>query len=499
MTVSAGTNGAQEPGQGNCAVSALQEKAPRDTTIASALVVAAEGETPEHCLVDAAVSTPGNSVNVRIGLPASWNEKLYFEGVGGFGGRAGSLTAGLERGYASASTDTGHQGAVTDATWAEGNPARVVDFAYRGTHEATLAAKALSTAYYGRAPRHSYFNGCSNGGRQALMEVQRYPDDFDGVIAGNPSFGTLGQIQRVLIFQTMLASAENVIPASKVNAIAAATLAACDAGDGLADGLVSDPPSCAFRPETLACGTGASGDCLTEGELRTVKAIYADVSGPGDIVLHGFPPGHEDGRTGWQQWLTGTTPPRAEADGTMTFGAAAPLGYRFQDGFLRYLAFGGEPPFDWRTFTFERYSARLASAVEPLSPTNPDLTAFRDAGGKLLLYHGWADPGLSASTTVAYYKDVMARMPDAAQSVRLFMAPGMHHCQGNGPGPNTFDMLTALEQWVERGTAPSRIIASHSTAGVVDRTRPLCPYPQVARYVGSGSIDAAESFRCEAR
>jgi feruloyl esterase len=214
-------------------------------------------------------------------------------------------------------------------------------------------------------------------------------------------------------------------------------------------------------------------------------------------VLHGFPPGHEDGRTGWQQWLTGAMPPVDRGDGTMAFGGNAPLGYRFQDAFLRFLSFGNDPSFDWRTFSFEQYQSRLPSAVEPFSPTSADLTAFRDAGGKLLMYHGWADPGLSASTTVAYYEDVVKTTPEADRFVKLFMVPGMHHCQGNGPGPNRFDMLPALEEWVERGAAPARVIASHRTAGTVDRARPLCAYPQVARYVGTGSIDAAGNFRCE--
>jgi feruloyl esterase len=493
----AGSLDAQEPDR-TCSAAALQLRAPGGTTIASARLIDASDATPRHCLVHAVVDTPGNAVNVRLGLPAAWNGKFYFEGVGGFGGAPGSIENGLVRGYASASTDTGHQGIVTDASWAAGNPAKVLDFAHRGTHAATVAAKAMTGGYFGTPPRYSYFNGCSNGGRQGLMEAQRYPDDFDGIIAGNPSFGTLGQIQRALIFQTMLASPERVLPASKVTLLARASLASCDGADGLQDGLISDPRACRFRPETLACSDASGDDCLTAGEIETVQAIYADVTAPNGVVLHGFPPGHEDGRSGWQQWLTGVTPPTTQADGTLTFGANPPLGFRFADGFLRYLAFPGEPPFDWRTFSFDREASRMAAAIEPFSPTNPDLTSFVARGGRLILYHGWADPGLSAATTVAYHEEVRRTTHDADAAVRLFMAPGMHHCQGNGPGPNTFDMLSALEAWVERGTPPVRVIASHASDGRVDRTRPLCAYPQVARYVGSGSIDAAENFRCEA-
>jgi feruloyl esterase len=499
VVVLAGSTKAQESGGAACDAAALQARAPADTTVASARVILPSATTPQHCQVDAVVATPGNTVNVRLGLPAAWNGKFYFEGVGGFGGAIGSIAAGLARGYASASTDTGHQGATTDATWARDNPARALDFAHRGTHAAAVAAKAMTRLYFGNPPRHSYFHGCSNGGRQALMEAQRYPDDFDGIVAGNPSFGTLGQIQRALIYQTMLASPERALPAAKVEVVARATLASCDAADGLADGLVSNPRACSFRPETLACAGAPGADCLTPGELATVKAVYADVKGPNGIVLHGFPPGHEDGRTGWQQWLTGAAPPAADAGGTLSFGANPPLGFRFQDGFLRYLAFPGEPSFDFRSFSFDRYASRLPAAIELLSPTNPDLTTFGRNGGRLIVYHGWADPGLSANTTVSYYEDVKRTTRNADAFVRLFMAPGMHHCQGNGPGPNTFDMLSALEEWVERGTAPTRVIASRATKGVTERTRPLCPYPQVARYSGSGSVDAAENFRCAER
>jgi feruloyl esterase len=492
---------AQGGGAVPCTIEALQSKAPAGTTITAATVVAAAASLPQYCQVDASVATPGNTVNFRLGLPASWNNKFYFEGVGGFAGTIGSLRAGLERGYASASTDTGHQGAVTDASWALNNPAKELDFAHRGTHVTAVAAKALSSAYYGSAPRHAYFSGCSNGGRQALLEAQRYPGDFDGIVAVNPSFGTLGQIQRALIFQALFKSPNHVLPPAKVKLLSEAVVASCDAHDGLADGLISDPRACTFRPETLACKGADGPDCLTAGQIETVKAIYADVRGPEGIVLRGFPMGHEDGATGWQQWITGATPPAPQADGGLAFSGRPPLGFAFADGYLRYLSFPEDDPnFDLRTFSFERHGSKLQASIEAFSPTNPDLAPFRKAGGKLVVVHGWSDPGLSAAATIAYYDEVVKAAGGRQQSdqfVKLFMAPGMHHCPGNGPGPNTFDMLTALEQWVEDGVAPSRVIASHATRGVVDRTRPLCAYPQVARYVGRGNVDAAENFRCE--
>src|SRR5580765_432819 len=258
----------------DCAVASLQQKAPPGTTITAASIVPAEKTTPEYCRVDGNVATPGNTVTFRLGLPASWNGKFYFVGVGGFAGTIGTLTPGLEKGYASASTDTGHQGAVTDASWALNNPAKRIDFAYRGTHVTAVATKALSAAYYGTAPRHAYFEGCSNGGRQALLEAQRYPEDFDGIIAGDPSFGTLGQLRRALVYQTLLSSPEHFVSAAKVSLLANAVMKSCDADDGLADGLITDPRTCRFKPESLKCAGPDGPDCLTSAELETVNAIH---------------------------------------------------------------------------------------------------------------------------------------------------------------------------------------------------------------------------------
>ena len=496
-----GDSGAQAIGAAQCTVSTLQQKAPADTTVTAAAIVSAAGTTPEYCRVDGHVTTPGNTVSFRLGLPAAWNGKFLFEGVGGFGGSIGQLTTGIEKGYASASTDTGHQGATTDASWALNNPAKRIDYAYRGTHVTAVAAKALSQAYYGSAPRRAYFNGCSNGGRQALMEAQRYPEDFDGIIAGDPSFGTMGQIRRTLVFQTLLSSG-HFLSAAKISTLAKAVLDSCDAQDGLVDGLIADPRACTFRPETLKCAGADGPNCLTNAELETVNAIHDDVKGPGGRVLPRFPLGHEDGATGWQAWVTGASDPQQRADNTLALTGRMPAGFSFQDGYLKYLAFeGADGTFDWRTFSLDRDGPKLQPFMDVFSPTNPDLSKLRSRGGKLILYHGWADPALSALVTIAYYDDVVKKSGGRQQSDRfaeLYMVPGMHHCQGNGPGPNRFDMVTALDEWVERGSAPSRVVASHATNGVVDRTRPLCPYPQVAKYSGRGSVDAAENFQCVA-
>ena len=482
-----------------CTVASVQPHAPAGTTIKAAAVVAATDKLPEYCRVDATVATPGNTVDFRLGLPVRWNGKFFFEGVGGFAGAIGSLDIGLSRGYASASTDTGHQGGGTDASWAVNNPAKVIDYGYRGTHVTSVAAKSLTQTFYGSASRYAIFNGCSNGGRQALMEAERFPEDFDGIIAGDPGLGTQGHLKRLLTYQTMMSSPDHVLPAAKLETISKAVLAACDKNDGLADGLISDPRLCHFDPGTLRCRGTDGPDCLTEGQVETVKALYADAKTPLGTIP-GFPVGHESGGTGWQAWIVGSEAP-VQTGNTLAFGSRKPTGYNFQDGYFRFLAFdGADGTFDWRTFDLKRDGPKLEARSKIMSPTDHDLTKLQKRGGKLLIYHGWADPALSAYGSIAYYNDAVKAAgghQKADDFVRLFMVPGMHHCSG-GPGPNTFDMITALENWLDKATPPTRIVASHATNGVVDRTRPLCPEPQVARYLGSGSIDAAENFRCEA-
>jgi feruloyl esterase len=508
---------ANADGDANCSVAALQSKAPAGTTIVSAVVTPAKEQIPQHCLVNGAVATPGNSVNFQVGWPAQWNGKFLFQGVGGFAGSLGSLREGLQRGYATATTDTGHKGASgTDGRWALNDRPKELDYGHRGTHAATVATKALTRVYYGETPRYAYFNGCSNGGRQALMEAQRYPEDFNGIVAGDPSFGAMGYVRRALTYQTILASPERVLAPEQIDVLAKASLAACDASDGLVDGLVGDPRQCRFDPATVQCKSGAASagqtegsagavSCLTKEQVESVRAIYAPMKTPDGRTIHGSPVGHEAGSTGWPAWITGKTAPKQRPDGKMAFNAESaaesPSGYRFADGFFRYMAFEtDDPSYDWYQFSLARDLPKIATIAAILSPTDPDLTAFKRRGGKLLMYHGWADPAISAYGTIDYYERVVAKTGGKQQAddfVRLFLAPGMHHCRG-GPGPNAFDSLTALEQWVERGVAPKQLIASHSTDGQVDRTRPLCPEPQVARYVGKGSIDDAANFRCEA-
>lgn len=486
------------PPPAECTVAALQALAPKGTTITAATMVAAAGRVPSHCLVDGQTTSVGNQVNFRLGLPGEWNGKFFFVGVGGLGGRIGALTRGLARGYATASTDTGHTS--DDPTWMS-NRAKEIDYGHRGTHVTAVAGKALARAFYGRPIDHAYFDGCSNGGRQALMEVQRYPDDFDGIIAGNPSTGTGMQVGRALVYQKMLARAGNFLTREAVELISQATLAACDKTDGLEDGLISEPLRCSFDPESLKCTEAKTTGCLNEGQLAVVRQIYGGAKLPnGEVYAWGFPVGHEGGETGWRAWISGPEDPQPQPDGTLTYnGGRLPIGFPIAESNMRGLALEeDDSSFSWRTLRFPADVARLKTMSEILSPLDADLRPFQKRGGKLLLYHGWADPAISALGTVDYFDRVTAIVGGPTQAetfVRLYLIPGMHHCSG-GPGPNEFDILTPLEQWVEQGVPPGPIVATHRTAGQVDRTRPLCPHPQVATYSGTGSIDEAASFRC---
>ena len=483
--------------EAGCSIAQIQTLAPADTTITAATLVEAAAGVPRHCRIDGQVRVPGNVVSFRVGLPQDWNGKFYFQGVGGLGGTIGTLEPGLRRGYAAASTDTGHE--ASDTTWGA-NRAKEIDYGHRGTHVTAVAAKALTAAFYRTPPAHAYFNGCSNGGRQALMEVQRYPGDFDGVIAGHPANGTPMQAARAVVFQTLLKSPDYYLPKAKVDLIGRASLAACDATDGLVDGLVSDPRLCPFTPEQLRCTGGDAPECLTGPQIESATLIYAGLKLPdGTAYAPPLPVGHEDGATGWQGWLTGLEPPVRRADGSLEFGDKSPSGYSLSNANFRFLALDEDDPrFTWRAFRFPQDVPRLKTMTGILSPSDANLAPFRDAGGKLLLYHGWADPGISAYGTLGYYERAAAAVGGQAeldQFTKLFLIPGMHHCAG-GPGPNVFDMLPALEAWVEKGEAPARVIASKVVGDAITRTRPLCPHPQVAKYTGTGSVDDAANFVC---
>ena len=435
---------------------------------------------PSFCRVAATLKpTSDSDIKVEVWLPSGWNGKLQAVGNGGWAGAISypAMAEALARGYATASTDTGHVGGR--GTFALGHPEKFIDFAYRSEHEMTVKAKAIVAAFYGNAPKYSYWNGCSTGGRQGLAEAQRYPDDFDGIIAGaqaNPR--TRLGAWHLTIGSAVLKDAAAFIPASKYPVIHRAVLAACDAADGLKDGLLNDPPRCHFDPAMLTCKGADGPDCLTPRQVEAAKIIMSPVkTSRGEEIFPGYAPGTE---LGWGALLGGPEPTAVTLD------------------HYKYVVFK-DPNWDWRTFDLERDLA-IAEKVDKgtINAIDPHLTPFTSRGGKLLMYHGWTDQMVGPGTSITYYDSVIKALGGPSKtmaSVRLFMVPGMGHCRG-GEGPNTFDMVAALEQWVEQGKAPDHILASHATNGVVDRTRPLCPYPQLATYKGSGSVDEAASFTC---
>ena len=478
-----------------------------DTTITSAAAVPAGNFTPPidgaqalkvpaFCRV---MATTKPAVRFEVWLPQqNWNGK--FEGVGN-GGTAGvisyaAMATALNRGYATASTDAGHinkQG--YDSTWALGHPELVADLGHRGLHVTTVNGKAITKSFYDKAADHSYYVGCSKGGQQGLMEAQRYPEDFDGLIAGDPAnnmthFYAGGHLWYAL---ATLKDPGSYIPGDKGPVIRQAVNAACDKLDGIEDGILNDPRQCKFDAATLVCKAGQDpATCLTSRQAKALRDIWSGVrDSKGELVFPGLMPGGEGGPQ-WSAYWSGTAPFTGNH-------------FRAADGFFKYQVFEN-PNWDFRTFN---YDTDLAFALKKVAPSvdavDPNLQPLRQRGGKLLLYHGWSDPDISPINTINYYESVVSAIgkgkthEDALREtqdfVRLFMVPGMQHC-GNGPGPNQFDMLTALEQWVEHGVAPTRVVASHATNAVVDRTRPLCPYPQIATYTGNGSTDEASNFVC---
>jgi feruloyl esterase len=438
---------------------------------------------PAFCRVAATLKPSADSnIAIEVWLPAgSWNGKLQAVGNGAFNGNVpyGAMMAALRRGYAAAGTDTGHVGG--GAQWALGHPEKVIDFGWRAVHEMTVAAKAIVAAHYAAGPRYSYWNGCSAGGRQAMKAAQRFPDDFDGIIAGAPGLDWTGRAAQANRVAKVLSSSDAARLLERERRILhTAVVGACDALDGVKDGLIENPEACTFDPGVLACRASNGTDCLTPAQVETARLIYSSAKNPKtNRNIAGLLPGSELGWTdlGWTE--------SARATGIDQF---------------RYIVYG-DPAWTLQQFTFETDIARADDVDrDTINALDPNLKPFFDSGGKLIQYHGWSDPQISPANSVQYYKGVTQALGESSRvhdSYRLFMAPGMGHC-GGGQGPNTFDMVTALEQWVEHGKAPDRISASHSTGGKVDRTRPLCPYPQTAVYKGTGSIDAAENFECRA-
>jgi feruloyl esterase len=457
---------------------------------------------PAFCRVVAeAKPTSDSDIKMEVWLPATgWNGKLLGLGNGGFAGLIDTLnlSMALKAGYAAAATDAGHTGSPIDAAWAVGHPEKVIDFGHRGIHEMTRVAKALAQSYFGKVPRHAYFSGCSDGGREALMEAQRFPEDYDGILAGAPANNWTPLLTTAAYdTQALTLDPASFIPPPKIATIAAAVNASCDELDGVRDGILNDPRQCHFDPSSIQCKAEESDKCLTAAQVTALKKLYeGTLDSKSHIVFPGYMPGAEDGQGGWGLWITGPVPARS----LMAF-----FGKGFFSGFVYE-----KPDWDFKAFQVDAdLKAANDKTAQALNATDPDLKPLQARGGKLIVYHGWNDPAISALNSVNYYQSVIAKMgqKEADSFVRLYMAPGVQHC-GGGPGADSFveiggepthSVLSALELWVEKGTAPSTITASKFEGQDRTRakmTRPLCPYPQAAKYKGNGNTNDAANFSC---
>lgn len=425
------------------------------------------------CRVAGVIET---EIAFEVWLPSNWNGRFLGVGNGGLVGALNypSMGQGLAKGFAVASTDTGHKNvgdSFFETEWMVGRPDRVINFGHRAQHLMAETSKRIVAAFYGRDARFSYFNGCSTGGRQAFMEVQKYPADYDGVLAGAPASNSM-KLQTRGIWLDVLTRGE---PAGALNEarqklLVGAALARCDAQDGVRDGVM-DPSRCDFDPAQLQCPVSETDSCLTAAQVKRARLLYGPLKSPKGMSLY---PGNAYGAP-----ISDGGLPGAPATATPSILIQAPES--------KWTVASFDPDRDLPVL--ERDHGVSMSAYDP------DLSAFKVRGGKVIMYHGWADPLLSPYNSIAYFESVQAKMGPSDSFLRLFMIPGMGHCAG-GPGTDTFDGFAAIQAWVEQGKAPDVIQASHMSRGAADRTRPLCPYPQVARYMGSGSTDDAANFSC---
>jgi len=453
-------------------------------------IVAADGTVPAHCRVSGMLDP---EIAFEVNLPDNWNSRFFMIGNGGLAGerpddarRRGERAAALQNGFAQASTNTGHDAQnEPQGTFVLNDPQKAIDYAYRAVHLTAVTAKAITNTYYGEPLSYSYWNSCSNGGRQGLIEAQRYPDDFDGIVANAPWVDQTGFTIGALWNQRALT--ETPVSAEKIVLVADRVMAQCDAIDGLTDGLIDDPRNCSFQAarDVPSCPAGTDdGSCLTPAQATVIQQIYGGPVSGGRQIFPGFMPGSEQAG-GWMNLIVPATP------------NARPADFSLADATLRYLVFDPpQPDYDFQEFDFDRDVELLDRWGRLADATDVDLSAFRQRGGKLIMTYGWADSILQPMMGVDYYeRAVTANGPDGTDFLRLFMVPGMAHCAG-GIGPDQNDAVTAVIDWVEQDRAPDSLIASKIMDGETTRSRPLCPYPEVARYQGQGSIDDAANFAC---
>ncbi|UCH38567.1 MAG: tannase/feruloyl esterase family alpha/beta hydrolase [Gammaproteobacteria bacterium] len=463
-----------------------------------------------HCKVAGVI---GPEIHFELLLPEQWNGKFVMGGGGGFVGsvvNTSLMFGSLQAGYATVGTDTGHQGHPLDASWAYNNLERLVNFGHQAVHRTAVTAKALTKAYYQNDIARSYFTGCSRGGGQGLMAAQRYPEDFDGIVAGAPAFNWAPGLAALAsqINQAMYPDPENlqeaVIGPTEQELIESSYLAMCDEKDGIKDGILNDPRQCKFDVASLLCKGEKTDACLSKEQLAAVKVVY---DGPkdskGNPLFYGFPFGGETSAGGWPRWLTGGLKYQANLNefqsGIDTESFEAPIVpsmfYGFGNGIMKYFVYN-DPDWTYKNYDFDTLRKDSEQVAETLNATNPDLSAFRKRGGKLIIYTGWSDAAAPGPAIVGYYEDVLAHDKAAAQDVRLFMMPGVEHCFG-GHGPSFVNFLTEIDQWFETGKAPEQATAYWLDENMQPNgSRPVCAYPKTAKYDGKGDTRDAASFSC---
>jgi feruloyl esterase len=469
--------------------------------IEAATLVAATPQAPAHCDVRGVIA-PEAKFAVR--LPTAWNNRFYMVGGGGYAGQLSlpQMNVGLQKGYATATTDTGHDATKEPlGTFAErraDNPhadRKKLDYAYLAVHNTAVLAKQIINAYYGSAPKYSYWVGCSTGGRQGLMEAQRYPEDFDGYVIGAPVLKVSGENMRGIWNAQAVSQGAGALSHDKMPLIADAVYKKCDGADGASDGLIADPRKCKFDPlkDLPKCaGDVDSKDCFTTAQLQGLQKVYGGVRNPkGRLLYPGQPVGAEiavpgmggQTRSGWVGSIGG------DGGAGVTFGETA----------MRFMAF--EPQrgrtWTWKQFDFDKDPPLIAAFSKLIDATDPDLSKLKQRGGKIIHYHGWADALVNPQPSIDYYESVVKKLGarQTSEFYKLYMIPGMFHCRG-GVGCDEADWFTPLVDWVEKGVAPGVIAGRRVVNNAPVMTRPHCAYPMMAKYKGSGDISRAENFTC---
>ena len=457
-----------------------------DVRISAAEPVTTSGNDKPHCRVAGVI---GKEIRFELLLPDDWNGRFFMGGGGGYvGAVTNSARSTVNKGYATSGTDTGHRANTLEAGWALNDAERQLNFGHLAIHRTAEVSKAIVRAYYGAHPEYSYFSGCSRGGGQALMEAQRYPQDFDGIVSAAPAFDWTGfmaaMIQNVQLNYPDPSKLDvAVISTANLELLESSVLEACDDLDGVKDGVMEDPRQCDFDLASIpSCPAGPGNDCFTAPQRAAIERIYSPAVVESAQVHPGWTFGGENAGAGWKTWIAG--PNRGFPN----------LHFAFGTQFFKYFVYG-DPDWDYSTYDFVTWEKDSRFAGSFLDAIDPDLGGFEDRGGKLILWHGWSDPALTALRTIDYYEEVQRGDPAARDYVRLFMLPGVLHCAG-GPGPDRVDWVDVIADWVENGNAPDHLVASKIQGREVVRTRPLCPYPERAVYRGTGNTDDAASFDC---